>query len=591
MQRPRIFHYRDYLRQQYGAILHRVPLDAGFRCPHRRADGSGGCTFCPPDGARAVQIGSLQDIRHQIQAGVAFARKRYKATAFMAYLQAFTATFTSLELLEELVQTIRKEYPFHAITFGTRPDCLSTQIIAYLQELNQHLDVWVELGIQTTHDQSLKRIRRGHDWACGHIAINRLHQAGLHVGVHLIIGLPGETPAHFQQTMATLAPLPIDAIKLHNLHVIRHTELAASYGRSPFPVYSEHAYAEILLNLLPMIPADRPIIRLTTDTPPEQLLAPRWSMSKGQFLRYLLQQMEQRQIYQGQEVEGNCSPGEHEQAPAPLPPPVATEDGSITFWNAQFKEHYHTLAGARSEAEQKYCIPGRLQQRLAQGPVRILDICFGLGYNSLSSCEQALGIGGQVEIIGLEMDKRTVEAAARQLQESGTAFDWNACLEQLFQTGCWQEEGCSIRLLWGDARHTLSQVSGLFDLIWLDAFSTQRNSELWTVDFFSRLRPLLKPDGALLTYCAAIPVRSGLLAAGFQVGETAAFGRQRGGTIAAATVQGIGQPLPERDQYLMETVRGTPYRDPLGTRTNKEILRAREQEIVRCKAHSNQPRR
>ena len=583
-----IFEYRDYLRQHYGDILYRVPLDAGLSCPHRGSHGSGGCTFCPEDGARAVQIGNICDIREQIHAGVAFAKKRYKAKAFMAYLQAFTSTFTSPDLLSELVNTIRKEHHFRAITFGTRPDCLSPEVISYLQGLSKHLDVWVELGIQTVHDKSLKRIHRGHDWASGKEAIYRLHEAGIFVGVHLIIGLPGESLDEFQQTMQTLAPLPIDAVKLHNLHIIKNTTLAEAFRRKPFPVFNEYEYAEILLKLLPLIPADRPLMRLTTDTSQEALIAPQWSMSKGQFRHYLFQQLHKRQIHQGIALQAPNQKKSPTQLMETTPEAFLTEDGSITFWNTELKEYYHTLAGARSEAGEKYCLPAQLDKRLGNGPVRILDICFGLGYNSLTAIEEAIQSGGRIEITALEIDRRVVETAAEKLCETNTAFNWNNCLQTLCKKGTWSEAECSIRLFWGDARHTLTQVDGPFDLIWLDAFSTQRNSELWTIDFFARLLPLLDPSGALLTYCAAIPVRAGLLGAGFMVGETDAFGRPRGGTIAGRSQEMINQPLPERDLYLMETLRGIPYRDPQQTRTNKEILRHRELEIVQRKKEMNQ---
>ncbi|WP_051305853.1 TIGR01212 family radical SAM protein [Desulfogranum mediterraneum] len=577
-----LYEYRDFLKERYGEVLQRVPLDPGFGCPHRKRSG-GGCSFCPEDGARAVQLGTLSDIREQIRAGVAFAKKRYQAQAFMAYLQAFTNTFTSVQRLEELVALILEQENFRAISIGTRPDCLPEATLAYLSRLQRSLDVWVELGVQTSHDATLERINRGHDWAASRRAIRQLHRAGVSVAVHLIIGLPGETRTHFRQTMEALAELPVDAIKLHNLHIIAGTALAREHKRQPLPLLGEYGYGEILLELLPYIPADRAIIRLSTDTPKEQLIGPCWTMNKGQFRNYLIKQMQQRQISQGMAL---TSPPEQPAAdmkqPSP-PQPVETEDGSFTFWNPKLKEHYHTLAGARSEAREKYCRPGALKERLKRGRVRVLDICFGLGYNSLTACSQALAENRSLEITALEMDRGVVAAAAATLREDNSRLDWNDCLARLCSQGSWSQDGCSIRLLWGDARHTIGQAEGPFELIWLDAFSTQRNSELWTVDFFRALRPLLAPDGALLTYCAAIPVRAGLREAGFMVGETQAFGRSRGGTIAACSPLATALPLPERDLFLMTTVRGTPYRDPNATRTNREILRAREEEILQRK--------
>ncbi len=132
-----IHHYRDYLQHRYGTVLHRVPIDAGFSCPHRKKDGSGGCTFCPGDGARAVQLGTSTVLSEQIEKGVRFAKRRYGATDFMAYLQAFTTTFRSKDELYALVGEITARENFRAIAFGTRPDTLPPQAIRWLAELQQ----------------------------------------------------------------------------------------------------------------------------------------------------------------------------------------------------------------------------------------------------------------------------------------------------------------------------------------------------------------------------------------------------------------------------------------------------------------------
>jgi len=576
--RPYIYEYRTYLKKQYGEVLHKVPLDVGFTCPHRHRDGSGGCTFCPEDGARAVQLGDLTEIDEQIRAGVNFARRRYNARAFMAYLQAFTSTFGSTAVLRRLVTEILCQYDFRAIAFGARPDCLSEAVLRFLGELNKELDVWIELGVQTMQDATLLRINRGHDSHANREAILRLHAAGVKTAVHLIIGLPGETIDDYCDTLQQLESLPIDGIKLHNLHVIRGTTLAAEYRKKPFPLPNEHQYCEILLKLLPLIPADRPIIRLTTDTPEELLVAPRWNMEKGRFRKFLSSQLRQRQIYQGMALA-------EEYVPRPLQhTTVITGDGSITFWNPEVKEHYHSPTGARSEAWYKYALPAGLTERFTRREsIRLLDICFGLGYNSLVTLDLALSHQAEVHIIGLEIDRRVVAAAAGQLRETDTAFAWNECLSSLVRDGIWQQNGCTIEIIWGDARHVVKQLSDPFDLIWLDAFSTQRNSELWTVDFFRSLYPLLLPHGSLFTYCAAIPVRSGLRQAGFFVGKTEPFGSPRGGTIASRDPDAVTLTLPQHELLLMQTSRGIPYRDPDNTRSNKEILRARQEEILRFK--------
>ncbi|MFT5700507.1 MAG: radical SAM protein (TIGR01212 family) [Desulforhopalus sp.] len=501
----------------------------------------------------------------------------------MAYLQTYTSTFTSIAALQQQVDIICETEGVKAIAFGTRPDCLSTEVLEYLKEINRRVDVWIELGVQTCHNQTLTRINRGHTWQKSKETILKVNEAGLSTAIHLILGLPGETPEDMRQTIESVCKLPIDAIKLHNLHVIKNTRLAEEYQQAPFPLYSEHQYSELLLRLLPHIPDHIPLIRLTTDTIKEQLIAPHWAMSKGQFRKHLSNQMVARGIVQGGALWSNSVRVKAAQRSESSCVTIKTEDDSITFYNDTFKEHYNTLAGARSEAEKKYIIPGDLANRLRNGQVQLLDIGFGLGYNSLLACDMAMRSGGQLEITALEMNSTVVAKAAQEIQEKDTYFDWNRCLTTLHKTGFWEEKGCKIQLLWGDARHTATKIDTRYDLIWLDAFSTQRNSELWTIDFFRNLQPLLEGNGALLTHCAAIPVRAGLIQAGFFLGETDPVAREHGGTIGTINERLTVPPIPVRDRFLMDTSRGIPYRDPNGTRTCKEILRARELEITERK--------
>jgi tRNA U34 5-methylaminomethyl-2-thiouridine-forming methyltransferase MnmC len=275
---------------------------------------------------------------------------------------------------------------------------------------------------------------------------------------------------------------------------------------------------------------------------------------------------------------------------------VETEDGSLTFWNEEYKEHYHTPAGARLEAEEKYIVPGKLRARLEQADVSLLDVCFGLGYNSLTAMNvAATGIRqrapgtseNHLSVTALEMDRRVVRAAAKHIgTRENDAFDWRNALGDLYANRSCRSPNASCLLHWGDARYTITHLApDAFDLVFLDAFSTQRNSELWTVDFLKKLRRVMKPDAVMLTYCAAIPVRSAMMEAGFFVGETAPIGRQRGGTIAAMRAEDIEIPLPDHEiNMIRDTTRGLPYRDPYGVWTNKEILRDRQDRILQVKA-------
>ena len=295
----RYYQYQTYLTQVFGGPLHRVPIDLGLGCPHRKPDGSGGCTFCPEDGARAPQTKPAATIADQVQTGMAFARNRYGATRFMAYVQAFTGTLAPTDWQKDFYRRLLEQFSFDAISIGTRPDCLPPDVLDFLADLAGECCLWVELGVQTTHDATLERINRGHTWQASRQAILALHARGISVAPHVILGLPGETEQDYVDTARTLATLPIDAIKIHNLHILKGTALAGEYRASPFPLLDEEDYAFALIDFLRALPPALPVMRLTTDSPDKDLLAPRWVMKKGPFLDYLNLQMERMDAQQG----------------------------------------------------------------------------------------------------------------------------------------------------------------------------------------------------------------------------------------------------------------------------------------------------
>jgi uncharacterized protein len=580
--------YKDFMQRRYGGQLQRIPVDMGESCPNRSFDGSGGCSFCNARGGRAIQTLGHDTIYEQVEAAIRFAQRRYRATKFIAYIQAFSATF-GVKQQKQYLDLLTK-FPFTAVVIGTRPDCLNNQAYTFLEQLNDSLEVWVELGVQTVHDRTLKRINRGHNWAASKKAILNLHEAGIKAAVHVILGLPGETAEDFQQTADTLTSFPISGIKIHNLHIEKGTILAEEHALSPIQTFMEYEYAEHLMDFIRRIQPDIPIMRIGTDSLEEELIAPKWHMDNQQFRDYLIRQMICRQWSQGDLYDSAKSLLQNDQD---QPVPVATNDGSITFWSDDYKEHYHSTVGARKEAVEKYIRPSNLIKRLQLSDVRLLDVCFGLGYNSLAALDAALVSEDndnlhKLHILALEMDKRVVRAASKSIISLETdQFLREGVLQDLQTKGhSTLNHHATIDILWGDARFTASKLQpSSIDIIYLDAFSTQRNSELWTIDFFAMLKKLMKKDGVLLSYCAAIPVRSALLAAGFYVGETPAVGRDRGGTIATIMqTKDITIPLPARDlQLIHDTTRGIPYRDPYGVWTNKEILRQRELEIVEYK--------
>jgi len=565
------------MKKRYGTRIYKVPIDLGLGCPNRNIDGSGGCTFCPESGNRAQQTINAKSIKDQIEAGIKFARRRYGAKHFIAYIQAFTGTFAPASEQQQLYSQILDEHPFKALFVGTRPDCLPEHTLDYLNQLQEQLEVWVELGLQSTHDKTLIRINRQHDWSCSKKAINRLYNRAIPCVAHVILGLPGETEPMMLQTARRLAQLPIKAIKIHNLHVIRHTELAREYQNKTFPLFNEYDYCEILIKFVRHIPKKIALMRMATDTSVDELLAPKWSLDKVQFVEMFVRHMNYRECSQGDLTEDVLKIKRKSNLKI-----VDTKDGSKTMFSEEFKEHFHSSLGAGSEALEKYVRPAKLQQKLSQKNCRLLDICFGIGYNSFGSVQLALNLKNsyRLKIDALEINKNIVRQSLGFIEGEHKEY-----LAELYERSEFLKGEVEAKLHWGDARALIGNFENQsMDIVFLDAFSTQRNSELWTLEFFEKIRRVLKIDGCLLTYCAAGPVRGGLMKAGFFLGNTQAFGQQRPGTIATLNSSLIDFPLDHLEiENILHTHKGIPYRDPFNIASNREILKNREKTVTNYK--------
>jgi tRNA U34 5-methylaminomethyl-2-thiouridine-forming methyltransferase MnmC len=264
---------------------------------------------------------------------------------------------------------------------------------------------------------------------------------------------------------------------------------------------------------------------------------------------------------------------------------TVTADGSSTLYHPEYRQHFHSIAGAASEAEFKFVQPAGLDQLLTQhSQVHLLDIGFGLGYNSFAAVKCAVKqAAGKLSVTALELDQRVVRAAGTIPGRDSLEQE---ILQHLTENNYWQNQYASITLLLGDARTAINTINEPFDFIFLDAFSPETNPELWTSDFFRRLKLLLKPEGMLLTYSSAYPVRGALLKAGFQCSETPAFGRRRGGTAATLTKNQTLPPLPQKEiNIIMKSTAGVPYRDPGLKHNRKWIIEHHHHIVKKLRAH------
>lgn len=562
MQQIRFF--SDDIAARYGRRLHRIPLDLSLGCPNRPDRFGPGCVFCAEDGGRARHLARHLDLAGQVRAGIEFARSRYDGEApWIAYFQAFTSTYAPVQRLRELYAEVLRAAEFKVVIIGTRPDALPPETIRFLAELARDYEVWVELGVQSAHDRTLELIRRGHDFAAVEDAVRRLHEAGISTAAHVIAGLPGENEKDFYETARRLARLPFRAVKLHQLLVLRGTPLASpDFPVKPMPL-NEYEYARWAAGFLRLLPEEWLVMRLVAEAEPKQILAPRWWMSKGQFLEFFLDAFRRG--------------GERDAFPG-----VRTADGSFTLYHPGFRQHFHSLAGAVSEAERKFVEPSRLAERLARGPVRLLEIGFGLGINTAAALRCARMAENPLEIISLELDLRVLDAAEALHPQHSLEREMVSSLKRSGEYRCGRS---SVRLLSGDARKRIADAIGKFDVIFQDGFSPDCNPELWSFDFTRILARKLAADGVMVSYCSAFPYRAALLRAGLKVGESIPFGRRRGGTVSGFLAELPPLPLPEKEYgILLHSTAGVCYRDPRLDGTRETLRARRERTVARLRA-------
>ena len=288
----------DALREQFGEKVYKLALDGGFTCPTR--DGTldtRGCIFCAGgSGAFAEPVGT------DVFAAIERAKNRVAGKGgkkYIAYYQSYTGTYAPPDRLRTLYTETVAHPDIVALSIGTRPDCLPDDVIALLRELNRVKPVWAELGLQTVHEATADYIRRGYPLRVFDDAVRRLREAGITVIVHMILGLPGETPEMMAETARYIGRSGADGIKFQLLHVMEGTDLAEDYRAGRFPVLTLEEYIRALEQCVEAIPAGMVIHRLTGDGAKRELIAPQWSADKKHVLRAISLAFERDDVTQG----------------------------------------------------------------------------------------------------------------------------------------------------------------------------------------------------------------------------------------------------------------------------------------------------
>lgn len=293
----------EELREKFGEKLYKLALDGGFTCPNRDGTiGSHGCTFCL-GGSGSFAEGKCASVSEQIERAKRRVEKKNPSGKYIAYFQSYTNTYAPVKRLEALFGEALAHPDIAALSVGTRPDCLPPEVLELLARLNKIKPVWVELGLQTIHEQTAEKIRRGYDLSVFDKAVKDCKAAGLYTVVHMIIGLPGETPEMAAQTADYIGKSGADGIKLQLLHVLRGTDMAEQYAAGEFEAMSMEEYISALEECVRRLPPQMTIHRLTGDGNKKYLIAPLWSADKKRVLNAVNGAFRRDNVVQGEHYE------------------------------------------------------------------------------------------------------------------------------------------------------------------------------------------------------------------------------------------------------------------------------------------------
>ena len=298
--RKRYYDLKSYWQNTFGCKVFKLPIDAGFTCPNRDgAVASGGCIYCDGRGSRLRQAGNLPSVTEQIRRGKEYYTKHRNAGKFIAYFQTFTNTYGPVDKLKKLYDEALAEEDVIGLSVGTRPDCVSDDVMNLIQDYAKRTHMWLELGLQSIHEKTLTFINRGHSAEDFTDAVQRASGKNIHICTHIIIGLPGETREDMLETARGLATLPIHGIKIHLLLALMGTKMGDLYRQGRISLLEKDDYVRIVCDVLEILPPEMVIQRLTADGYRDIFLAPQWAVNKMELLNSIDRELERRNTHQG----------------------------------------------------------------------------------------------------------------------------------------------------------------------------------------------------------------------------------------------------------------------------------------------------
>jgi len=298
----RYLNYNLALKDEFSERIQKISINAGFTCPNRDGSkGIGGCTYCNNQTFSPEYCKPANTIAKQLEAGIDFFRHKYRHQHYFAYFQSYTNTYASTEILKKRYEEALAHPQVCGLVIGTRPDCVSDELLDYFSDLSKRYYIMIEYGVESTKDETLELINRGHDYACSVEAIQKTAERGIRTGAHLILGLPKEDRETILTHADEISRLPLTALKLHQLQLIRGTKMAQQYVENPdwFHLYDVDEYIDLAIDFIERLNPKIAIERFVSQSPADLLLAPDWKLKNFEFTEKLKKRLIARDAWQG----------------------------------------------------------------------------------------------------------------------------------------------------------------------------------------------------------------------------------------------------------------------------------------------------
>ena len=284
--------FGPWLQSELGCKVQKISVNAGMTCPNRDGTlGTGGCTFCNNQTFNPAYCRTEKSVSQQLEEGKRFFARKYPEMKYLAYFQAYTNTYAALDRLKELYEEALCVPDVVGLVIGTRPDCMPDNLLDYLKELNRRTFLIVEYGVESANEETLVRINRGHTFRQSCEAIRRTAERGIRVGAHIILGFPWESEEELMRQAEEIGRLPLTTLKLHQLQIIRGTQLAREYEASPWAVPTAEEYIDLVLRYISRLPSRLVLERFVSQSPPEMVIAPQWGLKNHEFANLLRNRM------------------------------------------------------------------------------------------------------------------------------------------------------------------------------------------------------------------------------------------------------------------------------------------------------------